>query len=242
MVIDSTTSVSSALKKMNELDKKLLIVYNGSCFTGLLSIGDIQRAIIKNVDLNTAVKDIMRTNFKVASEFETPEAIKKYMFELRAECMPVVTEKGELSMVYFWEDFFGTVTRTASKKINLPVIIMAGGKGERLRPITNVLPKPLIPLNEKTMVEEIMDRFIQAGCNKFYLSVNYKAGMIKYYLDNLEKPYDIEYFQETTPLGTAGSLHLLGDSKKDPFFVSNCDILIEQDLDDIYDYHKKINR
>lgn len=231
-------SVSSALKKMNDLDKKLLIVYNKNEFTGLLSIGDIQRAIIKNINLKTPVKAILRKNIRVARESEPFETIKKEMFEFRIECMPVVNEKGELTDVYFWEEVFGSEKISESRKFDIPVIIMAGGRGERLKPITNVLPKPLIPITDKTIIEEIMDCFINAGCNKFYISLNYKAEMIKYYLDNLEnKKYNITFFQEKLPLGTAGSLQLLDNKINTPFFVSNCDILIEQNLYDIYEYH-----
>ena len=116
---------------------------------------------------------------------------------------------------------------------------MAGGRGTRLAPLTNVWPKPLIPINQKTIVEDIMDRFVEVGCNEFYLSVNYKAEVIQQYFDNLNSPfYKITYIREEKPLGTAGSLYLLKDKIHSTFFVSNCDILIEEDFTSIYEYHK----
>ena len=117
---------------------------------------------------------------------------------------------------------------------------MAGGQGSRLRPLTNVLPKPLIPIGEQTMMEDIMDRFVDCGCKRFYISVNYKADTIKRYFDNLKgKPYEISYFQEDKPLGTAGSLHLLNGLINTTFFVSNCDIIIDDDYAEILKYHRE---
>jgi NDP-sugar pyrophosphorylase family protein len=157
----------------------------------------------------------------------------------RIELMPIVSSTGELVDVIFWEDLFNEAHLSKSERIlNLPVVIMAGGQGARLKPLTNILPKPLIPINDKTIVEEIMDRFLDCGCNRFYISVNHKAEMVHFYLDSLKnKNYCIKYFQENKPLGTAGSLYLVKDQINSTFFVSNCDIIIEQDYVDILDYH-----
>jgi NDP-sugar pyrophosphorylase family protein len=102
-----------------------------------------------------------------------------------------------------------------------------------------VIPKPLIPIGEKTILQEIMDQFESIGCKKFYMSVNYKYDMIEFYLKQLDKTYDISFFREEKPLGTNGSVSLLKDKITTPFFVSNCDILIDQDYRDVYEYHKE---
>jgi NDP-sugar pyrophosphorylase family protein len=126
------------------------------------------------------------------------------------------------------------------EKINIPVVIMAGGEGTRLKPLTNVLPKPLIPVVDKTIIEDIMDQFVLAGCHEFHISVNYKADMIKQYLKDLNNDeYQLHFFQEEKPLGTAGSLYLLANRMTSPFFVSNCDIIIKQDLAEVYRYHRE---
>ncbi|MEG0012309.1 MAG: sugar phosphate nucleotidyltransferase, partial [Muribaculaceae bacterium] len=122
-------------------------------------------------------------------------------------------------------------------KIDLPVVIMAGGLGTRLKPLTNVIPKPLIPIGEKTILETILDQFESIGCSKFYISVNYKAEVVEYYLNSLEHKYDTLCFKESKPLGTIGSVALLKEKISSPFFVSNCDIIIDQDFRDVYDYH-----
>jgi len=159
------------------------------------------------------------------------------MYRLRAECMPVLSDDRELIEVHFWIDLFGVKQSESREKIDLPVVIMAGGKGTRLQPLTHVIPKPLIPLNEKTILESILDQFLEIGCKKFYMSVNYKYKMLKYYINNLDVKYDIDFFKEEKPLGTIGSVSFLRDRINTPFFVSNCDIIIDQDYRDVYEYH-----
>jgi NDP-sugar pyrophosphorylase family protein len=153
--------------------------------------------------------------------------------------MPILDEYGNLVKVYEWDDFFSSEQVDLSRvKIDLPVVIMAGGKGTRLKPFTNVVPKPLIPIGDKTILEEIMDQFESIGCSKFYMSVNYKSDMMRFYLNQLEHKYKIEFFEEQKPLGTIGSVSLLRGKIDKPFFVSNCDIIIDQDYRDVYEYHK----
>jgi dTDP-glucose pyrophosphorylase len=235
--IQSSTSLLNALKKMELLEKKLLIVLENLKFVGLLSIGDIQRAIIQNKPLDTTVGEILRKTIKVARKDDLFEETKQMMFDYRMELCPVINEANEVIDIYFWEDIFKNENPSPKKKFEMPVIIMAGGSGTRLKPLTNVLPKPLIPIGPKTIIEDIIDNFGMHGCREFHISVNYKADLIKYYLQAKNLPYDILFFNETEPLGTAGSLSLLRNEIKSTFFVSNCDVLVDQDYSEILDYH-----
>ena len=238
--ISHEASIISALKQMDAIRHKLLIVIRDEKFISLLSIGDIQRAIIKSVDMNSPISTILREKTKVASVNDDMEVVKATMKERSNEFMPIVDDDNNLVDVIFWEDLFESQPSPRKSNLNLPVIIMAGGQGSRLRPLTNILPKPLIPIGEQTMMEDIMDRFVNCGCKRFYISVNYKADTIKRYFDNLEgKPYEISYFQENKPLGTAGSLHLLNGQISSTFFVSNCDIIIDDDYSEILKYHRE---
>jgi dTDP-glucose pyrophosphorylase len=242
LFITPDISLLSALKKMDELDTKLLLVMKGSTFNGLLSIGDIQRYFIKNQNFEASAKSAMRQHIKVASVQDTFDSVKKMMLEHRTEFMPVVAEDGSLVEVVFWEDVFGIESSVPSAQISLPVVIMAGGKGTRLRPITHIIPKPLVPIGEKPIIQVIMDNFVEDGCNEFYFTVNYKAEMIKSYFDSLDdKTYKISYVHEARPMGTAGSLSLVKDRIKTAFFVSNCDVIVQQDYSQIYAYHKENN-
>ena len=236
--IDSKATVLAALKQMDTTKRKLLIVMEDGKFRSVLSIGDIQRAIIKGDGMDEPIIKILRPSTKVARSSQDRSEVEHYVKDHKNEFMPIIDEDNNLVDVVFWDELFKTEVRHRTKDFNLPVIIMAGGKGTRLRPLTNVLPKPLIPIGEQTMLEDIMDRFVECGCHNFYISVNYKAEIIKRYLDNLGKSqYKISYFQEDKPLGTAGSLHLLKHKINDTFFVSNCDIIIDEDYGEILRYH-----
>ena len=238
--IDVEASALSALKQMDTTHRKLLIVTKNGQYNNLLSIGDIQRAILKGTDLNHSIEGILRPKTNVATVHQRREEVERYVKEHKTEFMPIVDDKGNLVDVIFWDELFKTVVHHRTEDFHLPVIIMAGGQGTRLRPLTNVLPKPLIPIGEQTMLEDIMDRFVECGCHDFYISVNYKADTIRRYLDNQKKPqYNISYFQEDKPLGTAGSLHLLKNKILETFFVSNCDSIIDEDYGEILRYHRE---
>lgn len=236
-IISINDSVISALKQMDGQRTKLVFVFDGDKFDGILTIGDIQRAIIRHTNLSDPVSTILVKDKIYASENDTLEHIKSVMFNELIDCMPVLNDVGEIVDVLFWHDVFSEKVEENRPKINLPVVIMAGGKGTRLKPITNVIPKPLVPVGDKTILEVIMDQFESIGCHKFYMSVNYKADMMEFYLSQLDHKYDIEFFMEDKPLGTIGSVSLLKGKITTPFFVSNCDSINEQDYRDVYDYH-----
>jgi len=226
------------MKLMDDGRTKSLLVFDGDRFLGLITNGDLQRAIISNKPFDTPIRQIIDINKTYAHKGDNIHQIKDWMKGVRAEYMPVLDSSNNLVDVIFWDDILSeTVIEDNREKIDLPVVIMAGGKGTRLKPITNVIPKPLVPVGDKTILEVIMDQFEGIGCHKFYMSVNYKADMMKYYLSQLDHMYDIEFFMEKKPLGTIGSVSLLKGKITTPFFVSNCDSINEQDYRDVYDYH-----
>ena len=238
-IVDSAKTIIQAMKIMDDAFTKLLLVFEENKFLGIITNGDLQRAIIANIPFDTPIGKIVSREGKLYAHVgDNREKIKEWMLSKRAELMPVLDENDQLVDVIFWDDVLSDTNAEDNRpKIALPVVIMAGGKGTRLRPITNVIPKPLVPVGEKTILEVIMDQFESIGCHKFYMSVNYKADMMKYYLSQLPHQYDIEFFQEDKPLGTIGSVSLLKGKINTPFFVSNCDSINEQDYRDVYDYH-----
>lgn len=240
--MDKDATILEVLEQMDKVNRKLLILTIEAKFFSLVSIGDIQRAIIAKINLSEPVHSIIRKDIRVAFDTDDIDKVKERMRLKRNEFMPVIANDNTIVDIIFWNDLFDKDEKKPQKPLNLPVVIMAGGKGTRLKPITNILPKPLIPLGEKTILEEIMDKFVNAGCNTFHLSVNYKAEMITHYFENLNNPnYKIQYFKEDKPLGTAGSMYLVKDKITSTFFVSNCDIIIDQDLEELYNYHKDNN-
>lgn len=238
-IVSASKTIIQTMKLMDAACSKLLLVFDGDIFLGMITNGDLQRAIIAHTSFDTPIRNIVCRRGKIfAHEYDDKEKVKEWMLTKRAELMPVLDENDQLVDVIFWDDVLSDVPSTDNRpKINLPVVIMAGGKGTRLKPITNVIPKPLVPIGDKTILEVIMDQFESIGCHKFYMSVNYKADMMRYYFSHLNHKYELEFFQEDKPLGTIGSVSLLKGKITTPFFVSNCDSINEQDYRDVYDYH-----
>lgn len=233
-------SILQAVKKMDEVDTKLLVVLKNGLFESLLSIGDIQRGIIKGVSMELPVTHILRNKekIKVATIEDSLETVHKNILDYKMEFMPIIDQEGKVQKLIFWENVYQGRPRVGRSNLQVPVVVMAGGKGTRLKPITNVIPKALVPVEEKPIIEVIMDRFARMGARQFYVTVNYKAEMLKNYLGQTPRHYQIDYIDEDTPLGTAGSLALIGDKIQSTFFVTNCDILIDDDYEQFYRYHK----
>jgi dTDP-glucose pyrophosphorylase len=225
-----------ALSVMDRNNRKLLVICDGDCFKGVVSIGDIQRAILKKADLTSQVKNYGRTSITVAYTDDDIESVKELMRTNRIEAMPVIDHEERLVDIIEWDDIFEKRPLNA-EPLNLPVVIMAGGKGTRLLPLTNVIPKPLLPISDKTIIEEIIDRFMNAGCDRFFISVNYLMEAIETFFS--EKKFDVEFIHEERPLGTGGALYYLKDYVNSTFFVINCDTLVDIDLNDLLNYHKE---
>lgn len=238
-IIAADKTIIQTMKLMDESYTKLFLVFDGENFIGIITNGDLQRAIIAHTPFDTPIGKIVSRKGKLFAHVgDNRDKIKEWMLEKRAELMPVLDKKGDLADVVFWDEVLSDTPSVDNRpKIDLPVVIMAGGKGTRLKPITNVIPKPLVPVGDKTILEVIMDQFENIGCHKFYMSVNYKADMMKYYLSQLDHKYNVEFFMEDKPLGTIGSVSLLKGRITTPFFVSNCDSINEQDYRDVWDYH-----
>lgn len=237
VLINPEQTIKQVLKHMDVVGRKTMFAVNEeNKLLGIVTDGDIRRWILKGLSLNEDISKVMNTNPIFLRENYSKEEAKNLMVLKVIECIPVINEQGQVISLTRWVDFFDNVFKK-HKEINTPVVIMAGGQGSRLAPFTNVLPKPLIPIQDKPIIELIIDKFVDAGCKAFYLSVNYKANLLKAYFSDLECNYKINYVQEDMPLGTAGSLFLLKDIIKETFFLSNCDILIEADYSDMLNFH-----
>jgi len=242
--INQTERLIDAIKLMDKISRKLLIVTDDAGnYVNVLSIGDIQRTLIKNQDFNILIKKSLeyRTETIVGTTAMSKEEVRDLMLEHRTEFMPIL-ENNQLMGVVFWEDIFESQKIPCKKSYDIPVVIMAGGKGTRLKPFTNIIPKPLVPIGEKAIVELIVNRFVQLGTKRFFFSINYLGDMIENYFNRISnKPYSVDFFTEKKPLGTAGSLSLMKEQLKETFIVSNCDILIDQDYSEIIRFHRENN-
>lgn len=238
LLISERMSIKEAISRLDETARKILVVSDGNGkLCGTITDGDIRRWILRSGDLRSSVSHIMSKSPKFVRESER-SAAPRMLREWMIEALPVVNQADEVVDIVFWNDNFHQ-TFNRYDRLDTPVVIMAGGKGTRLAPYTNIIPKPLIPIGDQTIIERIMDRFVDYGCSRFYLTVNYKKNMIRAYFNELEdKRYAIDYVEEDTPLGTAGSLSLLDGMIKETLFVSNCDILIDGNYSEMLAHHK----
>ncbi len=236
--VDENDTVASAIEKMNRNTLQILLVVDKERhLIGTLTDGDIRNKVFINneLHLDVVVSQVCNRNPKYIKNFSITEA-KKKMREFNVSRIPVLNEEMVPVGIYKLENFFFQDEELE----NIPVVIMAGGKGVRLQPITNIIPKPLIPLKDKPIVEVIMDEFDRSGFRKFYLSINYKKELIKsYFNENKKYSERLEYVEETDFFGTAGSLSTLKDRIKNTFFVSNCDIIANIDYIEALKFHKK---
>ena len=227
-----------AIKQMEKAALQVLIVVDDKDrLLGIVTDGDIRRAIIRGVDLNSPVETIMGKNpITTFSPLEKREALR-LMKKHGIKHIPVIDRENKVVGLVLWRDFLNNGKITYPSKDNF-VFIMAGGKGTRLDPFTKILPKPLIPIGEKPIIELIIDNFRKYGFNKILISLNYKAEMIKMYFSENHNNYQIDYIQEEKSLGTAGALFLAKEKLKDTFILSNCDIIIDANFDSLFNYHK----
>lgn len=229
--------VVEAMQKIDANAKGILFVVDGSRkVIGVVTDGDIRRWIIKTGNLHATVEHVMNKSPKVIYRKDISKA-KEYMNQVKITALPVVDAKGILHDIILKESDLEEIEEQKKSLEDIPVVIMAGGKGTRLYPYTKILPKPLIPIGDIPIMERIINRFGAYGIRKFYATVNYRKSMIKSYFSDLQREYEVYYVEEEKPLGTAGSLHLIEEDFGKPFFVTNCDILIDADYEDIYKYH-----
>lgn len=235
--ISSDRTIIEAIKQMDDTAKQVLLVVEHDILKGVITDGDIRRWILKKGDLQQHVALIMNPHPTVITRKDIYQA-EKIMLQKKIQALPVVDKDYRLRDVLFLNNLYNDDNQTI-QSLEIPVVIMAGGKGTRLYPYTKVLPKPLIPIGEMTILERIMKQFEVYKCNHFYITVNYKKNMIKSYLQDCDCMSNIEYVEEEQFLGTGGSLYLLKNKLNTTFFLSNCDILVKADYADILEVHKR---
>lgn len=243
MLIPLSADIKQAMNSLNSSGEKIVFaVDEDKKIVGTVTDGDIRRGITKGKSLTTNVGDIMNTGFVSinSSESELEEKAVRLMKEHVIEYVPVVDEKGLLVDVIFIIDLLSPGTVSApTERLDTQVVIMAGGKGSRLDPFTKILPKPLIPVGNKPIVENIMDRLFQNGFDNFSMILNYKKEMIKIYFSENKHKYNLEFIEEDEYQGTAGGLEILKSSIKETFLVTNCDTILEGDYKEFLKWHRR---
>jgi len=238
-IADHQTTISEALKKMDSNKGKMLFITDDkSQLCGSLTDGDVRRWIIKTGNLAASVLHVMNPNPKYLFEYEVAKALD-VLQEYGIKNLPILNAEKHIIDIVFATDMGEGREVCERSLLEIPVIIMAGGKGTRLYPYTKILPKPLIPIGEIPIVERIIKRFCEYGAEKYYMTVNYKKEMIKSYFAEVSPAYELTYVEEAMPLGTAGSIKLITEKFETPVIVTNCDILVDANYDEILKYHRQ---
>jgi len=241
LIIEPDITIRQSLKRLNQGGEKCLIVIDKkNTLLGTLSDGDLRKAILLGAEIKDSISGIYQKNptVLVVGSFSLRQ-VKKLFVKYKFDLIPIINDENELVDVLTWDAVFKNGEKLIREKINVPVVIMAGGKGTRMEPFTKVLPKPLIPIHEKPIIEHIIERFTDIGCSNFHLTVNYKGKILKAYFEELQPKYNVSFVDEEEPLGTAGSLRYLEEKFEKPFFVTNCDIIIKADYNSLYEFHQK---
>lgn len=241
ITVSSSITIKEAMGRLDETaEKALLVVDDDKKLIGALTDGDIRRHILKDQNLiDTIEKAYNRDPFFVFQEQFDLGVLKEFFTENMISLVPILDQDRKVVDYVTWEKVFGDGKKEEKQRVSAPVVIMAGGKGTRLKPFTTILPKPLIPVGNKPVMDHIIDRFRAHGITSFYFTVNHMSKIIRAYFEEKNTDYTIDFVQEDEPRGTAGSLALIKNNLKTPFFVSNCDIIIEADYSDLYQFHIK---
>ncbi len=229
IIINKNKTIVEALQKLNSLQKLsrlILFVEDDNKIIGSITDGDIRRAIVKEQNLNKTVGDICNRNFLF--EYEKQGFIDLSQYKKKdIKILPILTENKQLLEVIDLEK--------VKSKLPLECMIMAGGRGKRLSPLTDSIPKPMLPLGDKPIIEHNIDRLIEFGIKKIYISVKYLGQQIvDYFGDGSSKGISIEYIWEDEPLGTAGALTLVEKFNSDHVLLMNSDLFTNINFEDLY--------
>lgn len=214
--------------------KIVLVVDADRRLLGTVTDGDIRRGLLGELSLDSAVEQVMNRVPHVATLGESPMHIYELMLLNNLRQIPLVDQARRVLDIGLLNDFL------MPEPLDNVVLIMAGGEGKRLRPLTETIPKPMLSVGGRPILETIIDRFSQQGLRNLLLSVNYRADIIrKHFDDGHEYGVHIRYIQEERPLGTAGSLRLLPERPSQPFIVVNGDVLTTLNYRDLLAFHQE---
>lgn len=236
ILITPYISIMQTMKLIDESSLQFAVVIDEyTRILGTVTDGDIRRGILKGVALDTSIQEVMNEIPVYETVGKGVIYYKEFMEKLNLKQLPIVNQNKQIQDIIFLDDI-----RQASQKKENTVILMAGGLGTRLRPLTDHVPKPMLKVGDKPILETIIDSFKGFGFSNFILSVNYKKEMIKSYFQNGKHlGVNISYIEESKRLGTAGALSLLVEKPNLPFFVMNGDLLTKINYEQLLNFHNE---
>jgi dTDP-glucose pyrophosphorylase len=233
-IVGEDTPLIETLRRIDKGNLQLAIVQRDGRIVGTVTDGDVRRALLGGVALDASVDLVMNRTPITAPPGITNPAALNLMRRHSIHQLPIVDADGKVIEVKLIDDL------ALAQQSDHWVVLMAGGLGSRLKPLTDELPKPLIKVGDKPILETVLGGFVKAGFGKFFISVNYKSEMIRdYFGDGSAWGVDISYLHENERLGTAGALSLLPERPKQPFFVMNGDLLTTVNFEQMLKYHRE---
>jgi dTDP-glucose pyrophosphorylase len=235
-LIYSSETIRKSIVRLGKLKKQFCVVVDKKKkFKGTLTDGDIRRGLLNNFNIKDKIENIYKKNSIYIDQNHPELKTRSILEKKKIEFVPILNRLKKVTGIFHlsYED--------KKPEIENFMIIMAGGIGKRLRPFTYKVPKPLLPVNGKPIIEQIILVAKRQGIKNFLISINYLGKKIKSYLRNGEDlNVNIKYIEENKPMGTAGSLYYLKKLNK-PYIVSNADIISNINYREMLEYHKKFN-
>jgi dTDP-glucose pyrophosphorylase len=232
IIIEPEQSIKESMAVMDAGGlQAILVADRDRRFLGILTDGDLRRHFLKGDGLDTQVKDILKDGYKTADSEKQGE-IERLFKDNRINHIPLLNPDKTIRALAIRSD-----TRSSSNFDEVSVVAMAGGKGTRMAPLSNIIPKPLFPVGHSTMLEKIFDTYLSQGFNSFMVIVNYKKELIRSYFSEVKHDYLIEFLEESEYLGTVGGLVQFRDRFTENFFLTNCDVLTDIDYRDFLEHH-----
>lgn len=227
------STIKDALQTINNGGLQIAIVVDeNDSLVGTVTDGDIRRGLLNGLDLNSNINLIVHKSPSTANVGDTKESILKIALAKKLHKIPLIDELGKLVGIEDIEDIIKPASKTNK------VILMVGGLGTRLRPLTQDTPKPMLKVGNKPILQTIVEKFAEYGFVNITMCVNFNAGIIKdYFGDGKEFGVNIDYILEQKRMGTAGALSLLKERPNEPFFVMNGDLLTNVNFEHIFNYH-----
>jgi len=232
--VQESMPLIEALRRIDKSGLQIAVVERDGRIIGTLTDGDVRRALLSGTGLEAPVEQVMNKTPITAPTGISNEAALALMRRHSIHQLPIVDGERRVIEVKSIDDL------AKPSHSEHWVVLMAGGLGARLKPLTEGLPKPLIRVGDKPILETVLGGFIKAGFGKFFISVNYKAEMIReYFGDGSAWGVEIDYLHEKERLGTAGALALMPQRPTLPFFVMNGDLLTTVNFEQMLKYHSE---
>lgn len=233
--MSSGATLGEAIRNLNDSALQIaLVVAPDDRLIGTITDGDIRRGLLKGLDLGSAIDSIVHREPLVAPVHLGREVVLQLMKVNKVRQLPIVDNAGRVQGLHLWDELVVSESRS-----NV-MVIMAGGRGSRLRPHTENCPKPLLPVAGKPMLERIVERAKTEGFEHFVLAIHYLGHMIEeHFGDGRRWRVRIDYLREPTPLGTAGALGLLNPAPSEPMVVTNGDVLTDVRYAELLEFHKR---